>query len=49
MIIYKITNTVNNKIYIGMTTRLLEERWHDHIIKTNSKYANKYYENDYKK
>lgn len=26
MIIYKITNKVNNKIYIGQTTRTLDER-----------------------
>ena len=26
MIIYKITNNINNKIYIGQTTRTLEER-----------------------
>lgn len=30
MIIYKITNRVNSKIYIGVTTRSLEKRWRDH-------------------
>jgi group I intron endonuclease len=30
-IIYKITNKINNKIYIGLTTRSLEERWNEHI------------------
>lgn len=30
MIIYKITNLVNNKIYIGQTTSTLEKRWKEH-------------------
>ena len=25
--IYKITNIVNNKIYIGLTTQTIKERW----------------------
>jgi len=25
--IYKITNIINNKIYIGLTTQTVEERW----------------------
>ena len=29
--IYKITNTINNKIYIGATTRSVEKRWYEHI------------------
>ena len=28
--IYKITNIVNNKVYIGQTIRTIEERWRDH-------------------
>lgn len=28
--IYIITNTVNNKVYIGQTIRTLEERWKEH-------------------
>lgn len=31
MIIYKITNKVNNKVYVGQTTRTLEIRWKCHI------------------
>ena len=31
MIVYKITNQVNQKIYIGMTTKTLEERWKGHL------------------
>lgn len=30
MIIYKITNKINNKIYIGLTTESLEKRWRTH-------------------
>ena len=30
MIIYKITNIINNKIYIGQTINTLEERWKRH-------------------
>lgn len=30
MIVYKITNNVNGKIYIGQTTRSLENRWRQH-------------------
>lgn len=34
--IYKIINTVNNKRYIGQTTRTLKERWRDHRSEANS-------------
>jgi|688.fasta_scaffold10912_6 group I intron endonuclease len=37
MIIYKITNTVNGKIYIGQTTRRLKTRWNGHISRSYSK------------
>ena len=42
MLIYKITNKINGKIYIGQTTRTLKERWADYIkeyryIKEDSK------------
>lgn len=30
MLIYKITNTINNKIYIGQTTQTLKDRWRDY-------------------
>ena len=29
--IYKITNRVNNKVYIGQTRRTIEIRWKQHI------------------
>ena len=31
MYIYKITNNLNNKIYIGQTIRPVEDRWKRHI------------------
>lgn len=38
MIIYKITNTINGKIYIGLTTQTLEYRWGRHLTEgKNSK------------
>lgn len=36
MIIYKITNKINNKIYIGLTTCSLEYRWSRHVTESNS-------------
>lgn len=30
MVVYKITNTINNKIYIGLTTQSVERRWIQH-------------------
>ena len=29
--IYKITNLINGKIYVGKTSNTIEERWHEHI------------------
>lgn len=29
-LVYKITNSYNNKVYIGWTGRTLEDRWNDH-------------------
>lgn len=29
-LIYKITNKINGKLYIGLTTRTIKERWKDH-------------------
>jgi group I intron endonuclease len=31
MIVYKITNTANDKVYIGKTTRTLARRWQEHL------------------
>ena len=33
MIIYKITNNINKKVYIGLTTQTLEYRWKDISLK----------------
>lgn len=33
MFVYKITNKLNNKAYIGQTTRSVEDRWRDHCKK----------------
>lgn len=40
MIIYKITNLVNQKIYIGLTTCSLKERWtgHLHCVKSDPRH-----------
>lgn len=32
MIIYKITNKINNKVYIGQTIRSLKRRWFEHCL-----------------
>ena len=37
MIIYKITNLVNNKVYIGQTTLTIEERFKTHWKDANRK------------
>jgi group I intron endonuclease len=34
--IYKITNTINNKVYIGQTTRTLTERFKEHLRNCNT-------------
>jgi predicted GIY-YIG superfamily endonuclease len=32
MLVYKITNLINNKIYIGQTTLTLQKRINSHIV-----------------
>lgn len=39
--IYKITNQINQKIYIGLTRETIEERWRSHIKKAKQ-YPNRY-------
>ncbi len=36
-IIYKVTNTITNKVYIGATTKSIEERKLDHLQKSEKK------------
>ena len=31
MIVYKIINTINDKVYVGITAKSLEERYHQHL------------------
>lgn len=41
-IIYKITNLINNKIYIGQTVHTLQERWMGHVWDAKNKsYTNR--------
>lgn len=35
--IYKITNNINNKIYIGKTVETVEKRWKEHIVDSKKK------------
>jgi group I intron endonuclease len=39
MLVYKITNTVNGRIYIGVTTRSIDARFKAHVYRRNSKTA----------
>lgn len=34
--IYKVTNNINGNIYIGQTSRTIQQRWNDHIYQTYS-------------
>lgn len=43
MIVYKITNLINGKVYIGQTVRSLEERYRGHIQRANKGYMGKLY------
>lgn len=42
-LIYKIVNHKNNKVYIGLTTRTLEERWQQHKGQSHSNNRNHLY------
>lgn len=37
MIIYRITNHINNKVYIGLTTKKLNHRFNDHVSESNTR------------
>lgn len=36
--IYKITNLINSKVYIGQTTQSIQERWNKHCAKYNDQH-----------
>ena len=35
MIVYKVTNRINGKVYIGQTVQTLEQRWKQHCCKSS--------------
>jgi len=37
MVVYKLTNMVNGKIYVGQTVLPLERRWYSHVKKASAK------------
>ena len=52
LIIYKITNTINNKIYIGKTKKLLQQRWavhQSHAKNPNMRVGKSYFHNAIRK
>ena len=40
--VYKVTNLLNNKVYIGITTKTIEERWKCHIDTAYTKNSKDY-------
>lgn len=37
MLVYKISNDINNKVYIGITEQSLETRWNGHLLAAHQK------------
>ena len=37
MVVYLITNLINDKKYVGITKRLLKVRWYEHVKKSKQK------------
>ena len=35
MVVYKITNLITGKLYIGQTVQTLEQRWKQHLVFVN--------------
>lgn len=51
-LVYKCTNIINNKIYIGCTTRTLSRRFNEHVKESennNSRYRRRYFYNAIRK
>src|SRR5208283_148386 len=48
-IIYKITNTINGKIYIGQSKFSLDKRWKEHLRDYNRSYKNNHFYNAIRK
>jgi group I intron endonuclease len=50
MLIYKIVNNADGRVYIGQTSRALESRWNDHLkrLKTGT-HENEYLQNSWNK
>lgn len=50
MLIYKIVNNVDGRVYIGQTSRLLDSRWNDHLKRLRSgTHENEYLQNSWNK
>lgn len=47
--IYKITNLINNKVYIGQTHQTVNARWKGHTYEALNNYDNNYFHNAIKK
>ncbi len=47
MIVYKATNRINGKVYIGLTTKTIKERKKAHINDATNRATNKNYQNPY--
>lgn len=41
MIIYKITNKINGKMYVGQTVQTLDDRWSDHSRPSKGRHVNR--------
>jgi group I intron endonuclease len=41
-IVYKITNTINGKVYVGQTTKTLKQRWTEHVYDSIGKRRRKH-------
>lgn len=49
MIVYKITNLITDKVYIGLTTRSISKRWEGHLDKAFYQNSDNYLHNSIRK